>query len=38
MKYFWYALTLPLRVVVIFVCAVVLVTGICILSCVGGER
>ncbi len=38
MKYFWYALTVPLRLVVIFVCAVVLVAGICLLSVCGGDR
>lgn len=38
MKYFWYALTVPLRVVVIFVCALVLVASICLLQVIGGER
>ena len=35
---FWYALTVPLRLALVFVCAVVLIGGICILSCCGGER
>lgn len=38
MKYFWYALNFPIRLALVFICAVVLVTGICVLSCVGGER
>lgn len=37
MKYFWYALTVPLRVVVIFVCALVLVASICLLSVFQGD-
>lgn len=34
----WYALTVPFRLALVFVCAVVLIGGICILSCCGGER
>jgi len=35
---FWYTLTVPLRLALVFVCAVVLIGGICVLSCCGGER
>lgn len=34
----WYVLTVPLRLLAVFVCAVVLVTGICILSCLDGDK
>ena len=34
----WYALTVPLRLALVFVCAVVLIAGICVMSCAGGER
>ncbi len=34
----WYALTVPLRLALVFVCAVVLIAGICLMSCAGGER
>lgn len=34
----WYALTVPLRLALVFVCAMVLIGGICVLSCCGGER
>lgn len=34
----WYALTVPLRLALVFVCAVVLIGGICFLSVFGGER
>ena len=34
----WYTLTVPLRLALVFVCAVTLITGICILSVFGGER
>ena len=33
-----YALTLPLRLALFFVCAVGLIVGICVMSCAGGER
>ena len=36
--YLWYALTVPFRLALVFVCAVVLIGGICILSCCVGER
>ena len=35
---FWYALTVPFRLAIVFACAVVLIGGICILSVCGGER
>lgn len=38
MKQILYALTIPIRVLVIFVCAVALVTGICLLQVFGGEK
>jgi hypothetical protein len=38
MKTIWYALTIPIRVLVIFVCAVALVTGVCLLQVFGGEK
>lgn len=34
----WYALTVPLRLALVFVCAVVLIAGICVMSCAGGDR
>lgn len=36
--YLWYALTVPFRLFVVFACAVILVTGICVLSVFGGDR
>ena len=33
-----YALTLPLRLALFFVCAVGLIVGICVMSCAGGDR
>lgn len=34
----FYALTVPFRLALVFVCAVALILGICILSVCGGER
>ena len=34
----FYALTVPFRLALVFVCAVVLIGGICVMSCFGGER
>jgi hypothetical protein len=35
---FWYALTVPFRLAIVFACAVVLIGGICVMSCFGGDR
>lgn len=35
---FWYALTVPFRLAIVFACAVALITGICVMSVFGGER
>ena len=34
----WYALTVPFRLALVFVCAVGLIVGICVMSCAGGDR
>ena len=34
----FYALTVPFRLAIVFVCAVALITGICVMSVFGGER
>lgn len=36
--YAWYALTVPFRLFLVFVCALVLIGGICALSVFGGDR
>lgn len=36
--YIWYALTVPFRLFLVFVCALVLIGGICALSVFGGDR
>lgn len=38
MRYAWYVLTVPFRLALVFVCAVVLITGICVLQVFGGDR
>lgn len=37
-EYVWYAVTVPLRLLAVFVCAVVLITGICVLTCLERDR
>jgi len=38
LQFAWYALTVPFRLAIVFVCAVALITGICVMSVFGGER
>lgn len=35
---FWYVLTLPIRLVLVVVCAVLLITGICVLQIFGKQE